>query len=151
MYGVEFSPDGKTLASASRDKTIFLWDVRDRRQLGRPLRGHTSTVGALAFSPDGTTIVSVSADLTVRLWDARTHRPVGEPLRGHTKTIETVGFSPDGTFFTAADDGTVREWDGLVAGSRRGEAGSVRAASAHAHEGAVAGLRAGVHPDKQSC
>ena len=39
VWGVSFSPDGKTVASASSDKTIKLWNVADGKQL-RTLRGH---------------------------------------------------------------------------------------------------------------
>lgn len=50
VYSVSFSPDGKTIASASWDKTIKLW-TRDGRFL-TDLKGHTDDVMSVSFSPD---------------------------------------------------------------------------------------------------
>jgi hypothetical protein len=103
---------GKTLASASADETVRLWDLATRRPLGEPLQGHTDYVLSVAFSPDGKTLASASWDKTVRLWDVDRHRPLGEPLRGHMAPVEGVAFSPDGkTLASASADKTVRLWD----------------------------------------
>ena len=71
VNSVSFSPDGQTLASGSRDKTIRLWDADTGTHLDT-LTGHTGSVNSVAFSPDGQTLVSGSWDRTVRLWDADT-------------------------------------------------------------------------------
>ncbi|HEX8158442.1 MAG TPA: WD40 repeat domain-containing protein, partial [Solirubrobacteraceae bacterium] len=112
VSSVTFSSDGRTLASASADHTIRLWDVRTRKQLGRPLSGHTSLVFSVAFSPDGRTLASAGFDKTIRLWDVRTHKQLGRPLSGHTESIFSVAFSPDGrTLASAGFDKTIRLWD----------------------------------------
>jgi WD40 repeat protein len=72
VLDVAFSPDGTTLASASGDQTIRLWDVATGQQRGDPLQGHTSSVSSVAFSPDGTLLVSGSYDKTIILWDMET-------------------------------------------------------------------------------
>jgi WD40 repeat protein len=64
-----FSPDGQSLASASSDETVILWDVATGLPIGRPLSGHTDVVWGVAFSPDGKTLASAGQDKTVILWN----------------------------------------------------------------------------------
>jgi WD40 repeat protein len=71
---VAFSPNGRLLATASRELVggqargdIRVWDT-GTAALRRRLEGHTDTVSALAFSPDGTWLATGSYDTTVRLW-----------------------------------------------------------------------------------
>ncbi|MEM7335230.1 MAG: AAA family ATPase [Chloroflexota bacterium] len=67
---VAFSPDGKTVATASNDSTIRLWDMADPTAAPIILSGHEDRVVAVAFSPDGKTLASAGADSTIRLWDS---------------------------------------------------------------------------------
>ena len=71
VTSVVFSPDGRTIASGSADKTIGLWDA-NIGALGRMLRGHTDTVLSVAFRPDGTKIASASTDKTIKVWEIDT-------------------------------------------------------------------------------
>lgn len=66
VLAVAFSPDGQLLASASRDKTVRLWNATTGEQVQR-LEGHSDWVETVAFSPDGQLLASASHDETVRL------------------------------------------------------------------------------------
>jgi WD40 repeat protein len=63
---VAFSPDGKTIASAS-GKTVQLWNI-DGKEL-QTFKGHRDRVYNVAFSPDGKAIISGSEDNTEILWN----------------------------------------------------------------------------------
>jgi WD40 repeat protein len=66
VWAVVFSPDGKTVASASDDKTVKLWDTGTGTKQ-HTLRGHSDWISAVVFSPDGKTVASASNDKTVKL------------------------------------------------------------------------------------
>ncbi|MCB9101985.1 MAG: protein kinase [Anaerolineales bacterium] len=89
-----FSPDGQTIATASDDKTIRLWDVATGREIRR-FKGHKSGVKSVAFSPDGQTIVSAGGDNTTWLWDVATAAEIRR-FEGLTGGLRVVVFSPDG-------------------------------------------------------
>ncbi|WP_204141329.1 caspase family protein [Halomicronema sp. CCY15110] len=106
IYSISFSPDGQTLASASKDGTVKLWD-RNGREL-RTLH-HADAVYEVSFSPDGQTLASASKDSTVKLWDRNGHEL---HTLHHASTVYEVSFSPDGkTLASASGDGTVKLWD----------------------------------------
>lgn len=65
---LDYSPDGKLLATSGEDGTIFLWDVDTGKEYTR-LHGHFGRIDALAFHPAGTRLVTASEDHTIRLWD----------------------------------------------------------------------------------
>ncbi|WP_017719520.1 WD40 domain-containing protein [Kamptonema formosum] len=109
VNSVAFSPNGKILASGSRDNTVRLWDVATGRQL-QQLSGHKDSVYSVAFSPDGKILASRSGK-TVQLWDAATGRELRQ-LSGHENSVESVAFSPDGKILASgSSDKTVRLWD----------------------------------------
>ena len=108
VLGVDFSPDGKTIASASGDTTIKIWQ-RDGKLL-HTLTDHKDSVLDVAFSPDGKTIASGSEDETVRLWN--TQGVLLKTSIGHRNTINRIVYSPKGDIIaSASEDKTVRLWD----------------------------------------
>jgi WD40 repeat protein len=105
-----FLPVANTLAGASWDATVRVWDVSDGRLL-QTLAGHTDQVYFVAWSPDGYTLASASRDQTTRLWDAELGR-CRATLQGHTAEVVGLAFTPDGhSLLSCSQDRTLRVWD----------------------------------------
>jgi WD40 repeat protein/tRNA A-37 threonylcarbamoyl transferase component Bud32 len=100
---VDFSHDGRTIAVATPEHSILLWDRTSNRPV-RTLKGHTWDVSATMFSPDDQTLASSSWDTTVRLWNVETGREKGQ-LHGLLVAAESVVFSPDGRTLSAVASG----------------------------------------------
>ena len=110
VLGVAFSPDGRLLATASRDETARVWDPATG-DCQRTLAGYASELLGVAFSPDGRLLATASRNGTARLWDPATGHCL-RTLTGHTSGIFGVAFSPDGRLLaTASLDKTARLWD----------------------------------------
>lgn len=112
IRAIAFSPNGKTLATASDDRTVRLWNAASHRLIA-VLKGHSGGVSTVAFSPDGRSLITTGNgnDRTIRLWDVASHH-VTAVFPSHTVGVFTSAVSPDRrTLATAGYDGAVRLWD----------------------------------------
>ncbi|THU98349.1 WD40 repeat-like protein, partial [Dendrothele bispora CBS 962.96] len=78
VTSVAYSPNGRSVASGSRDHTVRIWDTQTGEQVGQPLQGHTDSLQSVSYSPDGRHVVSGSYDHTVRIWDTQSGGHFGD-------------------------------------------------------------------------
>ncbi len=107
VIGVAFSSDGRQAFSASKDSTIYCWDLDSRNELRRFSVG---SVGSVAFSRDGRLALSNSGYGPIHLWDLESGRELRrfEMQSGGTP----LAFSADGhrALFCSGDN-SVRLFD----------------------------------------
>jgi len=108
--GIDFSPDGKILASGSGDFTIKLWNVSSGNEI-KTLMGHSGAVRSVAFSQSGNLLVSGSYDDTIKLWNVSDGSEI-MTLIGHSNLIFSVSFSSDSMILASGSyDNTIKLWN----------------------------------------
>lgn len=109
INAVQFSPDGRWLASASFDKSVKLWEGT-KGTFVATFRGHVGPVYQLAWSADSRLIVSGSKDSTLKVWEVRTGK-LKVDLPGHADEVFSVDWSPDGAnVASGGKDKVIKLW-----------------------------------------
>ena len=92
---VAFSPDGRQIATCSRDSTVHVLDIVSRQENGRTLAGHDSTVLGIAVSNDSKHLLSVGIDRAkAKLWDIASQTCLAE-VSTAADELMAVAISPD--------------------------------------------------------
>ncbi|AFY56498.1 WD40 repeat-containing protein [Rivularia sp. PCC 7116] len=108
IWGVDFSPDGKIIATANRDNTVTLWTRSGTKS--KPLTGHKNALRTVAFSPNGKFIASAGRDKVIKIWNRK--GDLLKTLEGHQNVVSSVAWSPDSkTIASGSYDKTVKVWD----------------------------------------
>ena len=107
VFGLDFSPDGKHLASASADRLVKIFDTVEG-DLVRTFEGHTHHVLDVAWQADGLLLASCGADNVIKLWDFETGEQK-DTIAGFEKEITSISFLETGDdLLTSSGDGLVR-------------------------------------------
>ncbi|CAC9477386.1 WD domain G-beta repeat [Leishmania donovani] len=116
IISATFSPDGKYLATASKDETMILWDVTTTKIL--LTFAHPKVVICCCFGPDSKHLVSGCQDRVCRLWDTKRGREWMNYTE-HEGIIIAIAFSPDGNYVCSASaDRSLRVWSATTAKTR---------------------------------
>lgn len=112
---IDFSSDGKYLATASLDNTVRVLEVKGTSFKEVACQSHEDGVVAVKFSPDRTKIATASLDSTAGLMEIAPNGSISSfKTLQHTNPFPVVAlnFSSDGKYLaTASADGTVHLWD----------------------------------------
>src|SRR5687767_4541005 len=100
VFSLAFSPNGKLLASACKDRTVGLWNPVTGEEV-KKLKGHTADVLRVTFSPDGKSLASAGADGTIRIWDPNKDEPV-RTIKAHSNWVAGIAYSPHGRWLASA-------------------------------------------------
>ena len=110
---VDFSPDGKLLASGSRDKHACVWDLASGQMVGKPL-AHPDWVFAVRFRQDGERLVTACRDHAARIWDWQKGEQEGPALEDRDEVFDAQFHKNPRWVLTAGRAQTVRIWDTLT-------------------------------------
>ncbi|XP_030073366.1 WD repeat and SOCS box-containing protein 2 isoform X1 [Microcaecilia unicolor] len=109
---LSFAPNGSLiLVSASRDKTLRIWDLKKDGKQIQVLSGHKQWIYCCSISPDCSMLCSTAGENSVLLWSMRSYTLIRK-LEGHQSTVVSCDFSPDSALLaTASYDSCVIMWD----------------------------------------
>ncbi|KAH0709959.1 hypothetical protein KY284_011386 [Solanum tuberosum] len=113
VWFLEFSHNGKCLASSSADCSVIIWEVKldGRLCLKHKVLGHEEPVCFISWSPDDSKLLTCGVEEVVRLWDVDS----GECIHLYEKNglgLISCGWAPDGErIFCAVTDKSISMWD----------------------------------------
>ncbi|HEV2705299.1 MAG TPA: hypothetical protein VGV59_05205 [Pyrinomonadaceae bacterium] len=114
VTSVAYSPDGRSIVTASVDGKVVIWDAVSRRETASLNWGAhpVKSVTSIAYSPDGRWLAVAAGDNTVRLWDRNAPQKEASILRGAKASLYAIAFAPDGRRLAAGGaDQNILVWN----------------------------------------
>ncbi|XP_026637894.1 WD repeat-containing protein 31 isoform X3 [Microtus ochrogaster] len=104
-------PKSKQFFSASRDKSVLMWDLQGSSQPRQELSGHAMVVTGLAVSPDSSQLCTGSRDNSLLLWDVGTGRCVRRASVSRNLVTHLCWVPREPYVLQSSEDKTIRLWD----------------------------------------
>jgi WD40 repeat protein len=129
-----FSPDGKFVASAGHDDSVFLWQTLTVKPV-QVLRAHSDGIWSVCYSQDGQSLMTGGGDSRINVWDTNTYQRRNSLMR-HQSNVQSLALSHDGKLFASAGgfDESVVVWataSGAVLRDLKPEVGAVLSVAFH--------------------
>jgi len=110
VWYIDFSHDGKWLASGSKDGTVIIWDI-ERLAAIHVLADHEDGISFLSWSPDDSMLLSCGRDKLLKLWDIKTGT-IKRTYTKHTDHVTACAWLPDGKhFLSGSPDKNLYLWN----------------------------------------
>ncbi|XP_022774606.1 WD repeat-containing protein 26-like [Durio zibethinus] len=112
VWFLQFSHNGKYLASSSNDRSAIIWEVdANGLSLKHKLSGHQKPISSVSWSPDDHQLLTCGVEEVLRCWDVSS----GECLHVYEKAglgMVSCGWSPDGKWiFSGVNDKSICMWE----------------------------------------
>jgi len=121
---IQYSPNGKYIASGSYDETVRIWDVSNGGMEIARFSGHLAGINSVSYSPDGHRVASCSNDGTMRIWDTSDAVLPDDGTRLETMSTvavikvekneiacDQVLYSADGKMIATGASDVIKIWD----------------------------------------
>ncbi|MGB7442916.1 MAG: serine/threonine-protein kinase [Coleofasciculaceae cyanobacterium] len=104
------SPDGKSLVTASADKTIKIWELPGGKEVSTVIKD-SLPINYFAIRPDWNTVATISYNNQIKIWDFTTGKEI-LIITGHDSPVNHLVISPDGKkLVSAGADKKIKIWD----------------------------------------
>ncbi len=111
IFSLAVSPTGKHVATASGERTAFIWDAESGKLLHR-LSGDLREIYSVAFNHDGTALLTgqSTGEMPLKAWNVSTGELIGGPPT-FRDSFSTISASPANSFFVTNNAGEVKIWN----------------------------------------
>jgi len=110
---LDYSPDGKWLTSADRNRDVMVFDVQKKELKQKDWVFHTARIDGLSFSPNSQYIASTGLDQTIIIWSLENPTSRITIKGAHQGGITEILWVDDKTVITSGQDCTIRTWNVL--------------------------------------